>query len=408
MNGPRLAAVLLLLLSRPAWPQAAPWIRLGANAIPLYTYANPVPGGDGLGEVRVVQPTLMTHGGAFGDRLRLLTTVNLEGVTIRNGELSMGAWGEGFMDRRHPHTYVHEVMLGWVQRLSRGAVSLAAGKGFAPFGTDDPMSRPIVRYPVNHHFAQILERAVAILGARVGPILLEAGLFNGDEPEHPDQWPNISRFGDSWSGRLSVFPLANLELQGSYADVHSPEHRPGFGTDQTKWSLSGRWSGPVEGFPVYGLLEWAQTSEADGFFVFHSLLGEGAWTWGRGRLLYRFERTERPEEERTQDPFRSVRPHLENSILGVTRWTIHTLGSDYELPGLDPVRARPFVEVSYGRISVVEGLLDPVSFYGKSSFWSVSMGLRLGIGLPLHRMGRYGVAQDTAQGDGTHHHGHDE
>jgi hypothetical protein len=72
------------------------------------------------------------------------------------------------------------------------------------------------------------------------------------------------------------------------------------------------------------------------------------------------------------------------------------------------VRARPFVEVSYGRISVVEGLLDPVSFYGKSSFWSVSMGLRLGIGLPLHRMGRYGVAQDTAQGDGAHHHGHDE
>ena len=33
--------------------------------------------------------------------------------------------------------------------------SLSAGKGFAPFGTDDPMSRPIFRYPVNHHLAQI-------------------------------------------------------------------------------------------------------------------------------------------------------------------------------------------------------------------------------------------------------------
>ena len=41
-------------------------------------------------------------------------------------------------------------------------LSLTAGKGFAPFGTDDPMSRPVLRYPVNHHLAQILERAVAI------------------------------------------------------------------------------------------------------------------------------------------------------------------------------------------------------------------------------------------------------
>jgi hypothetical protein len=410
VNGPWLAAVLLLLVARPAWPQAAPWFRLGANAIPLYTYADPVPRGGDLGEVRVVQPTLMAHGGAFGNRLRLLATANLEGLTIPNGELTMGDWGEGFMDRRHPHTYVHEVMLGWLQRLGPGAVSLAAGKGFAPFGTDDPMSRPIIRYPVNHHFAQILERAVALLGARFGPVLLEGGLFNGDEPEEPDQWPNISRFGDSWSARLSLFPLAGLELQGSYADVHSPEHRPdpGVGPDQSKWSLSGRWSGPVKGFPVYGLVEWARTSEADGFFVFHSFLGEGAWTWGRSRLLYRFERTERPEEERTQSPFRSARPHLENSILGVTRWTIHTLGSDYRLAGLEPVRALPFVEVSYGRIDHIEGLVDPESFYGKSSFWSLSLGVRLGIGLPLHRMGRYGVAQDTAPSDEAGHHGHNE
>ena len=27
--------------------------------------------------------------------------------------------------------------------------------------------------------------------------------------------------------------------------------------------------------------------------------------------------------------FRSLRPHLENSILGITRWTIHTAGIRY-------------------------------------------------------------------------------
>ena len=106
----------------------------------------------------------------------------------------------------------------------------------------------------------------------------------------------MSRFGDSWSARLTVYPGAHLELQGSHADVHSPEHREGFGTDQSKWSASGRWTGSLRGSPAYALLEWAQTSEAEGFFVFHSFLGEGAWTLGHHRLLYRFERTERPEE----------------------------------------------------------------------------------------------------------------
>ena len=84
-------------------------------------------------------------------------------------------WGEGFIDRRHPHTYLHELMFSFDDLLGKvdGAarLSLAAGKGFAPFGTDDPMVRPVLRYPVNHHLAQILERAVAILGVSSGPVM---------------------------------------------------------------------------------------------------------------------------------------------------------------------------------------------------------------------------------------------
>ena len=87
------------------------------------------------------------------------------------GELAPGMWGEGFVDRRHPHTYLHELVLAADDLLGAadGAtrISLSAGKGFAPFGTDDPMVRPFLRYPVNHHLAQILERAVAI-AARAG------------------------------------------------------------------------------------------------------------------------------------------------------------------------------------------------------------------------------------------------
>ncbi|HZI74571.1 MAG TPA: hypothetical protein VFD73_11255, partial [Gemmatimonadales bacterium] len=172
---------------------------MGATAVPANFWADPVPHGGSLDEIRVVQPALMVHAGALANRLRFIGTVNLEGQTIPNGELAPGDWGEGFVDRRHPHTYVHEAVLSYQQQLVFGAepveLSLSAGKGFAPFGTDDPMSRPALRYPVNHHLAQILERAVAILGVRAGPVLLEGGLFNGDEPERPSQWPKISRFG---------------------------------------------------------------------------------------------------------------------------------------------------------------------------------------------------------------------
>jgi hypothetical protein len=358
-----------------------------------------------------VQPTVMAHAGALSDRLRLVATLNLEGLTIEEGELALGDWGEGFMDRRHPHTYVHEVVLSFDDILSRvdgrARVSLSAGKGFAPFGTDDPMSRPVIRYPVNHHLAQILERVVGILGVRAGPLIVEAGLFNGDEPERPGQWPRISRFGDSWSGRVTVLPAPQLELQGSHAMVHSPEHRLGSGPDQSKWSLSARWYGTVKHLPVYGLVEWARTSEADGFFLFHSFLAESALTLGRSRLHYRFERTDRPEEERTLNLFRSVRPHLENSILGTTRWTIHTAGYGYELRPIEVLHALPFVELSYGRIADVGGgLFDARSFYGKSSFWSITLGARLSLGMPLHRMGRYGVAQDTALRTDNGHHEH--
>jgi hypothetical protein len=244
------------------------------------------------------------------------------------------------------------------------------------------------------------------VGLRTGPVLLEAGLFNGDEPDRPGRWPDLSRFGDSWSTRLTAFPLKQLELQGSYAAVHSPEHRPGFGPDQRKWELSARWSGLVRSSPVYGMVEWARTSEAAGFFVFHSLLAEGAWTPGRHRLLYRLERTERPEEQRVVNPFRSARPHTENSILGTTRWTIHTAGYALRIKLTDPIETLPFVEVSYGRVAKVGGgLFDPESFYGRTSVWSLNLGARLSIGMPMHRMGRYGVAQDTAAEAPEHHHG---
>lgn len=392
--------VLLLSAARPALAQEISFSG-GVHAIGLYTHVDPIPGGGTADEARLVQPTIMLRAGAWRDRLVFTGTAGFEGLTIPGGELAPGAWGEGFVDRRHPHTYVHELMLSGNDLLGRVAgrphVSLSLGKGFVPFGTDDPMSRPVIRYPVNHHLSQILERAVGIVGLRSGPVTAEAALFNGDEPERPGEWPRVARFGDSWSVRATVTPVPGLELQGSHAHVHSPEHRPGAGPDQTKWSASARWERGTDRDGTYALAEWARTSEAQGFFVYHSLLAEGAWTRGAGRLLWRIERTERPEEPRTTDLFRTVRPHLDNTVLAQTRWTIATLGYSVALlNGRSRFQLDPQVEVSYGGIRSLTGPgFDPATFYDRDNFWSINAGVRLGWGMKMHRMGRYGVMESA-------------
>lgn len=407
---------LLLLCAIVAGPvPATAQVRVEgmARAVPTLTDASPRPGGGSLTEARVLQPVAMGMV-SVGAPWRLRGTLDLEGLTMPNGELAPGAWGEGYVDRRHPHTYVHE-LLAWNRDLfgtgARGwAASLTAGKGFAPFGTDDPMVRPFVRYPVNHHWAQILERALVATGVRVGPLGLEASLFNGDEPERPSQWPNWERFGDSWSVRGFVWPLRGLELQGSYADVASPEHRPGAGLDQYKLSASARWEGLVGSVQTYALAEWARTEEGGGAFEYRSVLAEGAAGVGRHRLSYRFERTERPEEERLyDDPFRSLRPHLDDNIVGETRWTLHTMNYTvrFDVAG-GQLAVLPFVEVTLGGVAKVgDALFDPAAFYGATDVRTLSVGMRLDLGGTMHRMGRYGVidADDAAGGSaGRDHH----
>lgn len=380
--------------------QQKPTATLSGQAILIYTTVDPIPGGGTLGEVRLVQPIVMLDATGFRRRVLLHASADFEGWTLPNGELAPGDWGEGYVDRRHPHTYLHELMTSFPDVLGRldGAArtTLSLGKGFVPFGTDDPMSRPVERFPVNHHLSQLLERAIGMVAVDVGRATVEAAAFNGDEPTSPGDTPNLSRFGDSWAVRLTLRPLSGLEWQVSTAAVHSPENRPGAGTDASKWSSSLRADRDIGDARIYGLAEWARTSEAQGAFVFHTVLLEAALTTGRHQPYYRFERTERPEESRAFDEFRTVRPLLDNSILGITRWSIHTVGYDIRLRGAKRRLAlNPFVEASFGRISTVGGgLFDPAAVYGRDSFRSVSVGLRVDWGMRGHRMGHYGVPME--------------
>ncbi|MFI5235771.1 MAG: hypothetical protein ACHQXA_08680 [Gemmatimonadales bacterium] len=370
------------------------------------TTADPMPHDQRVTELRITQPVLSLGLHALDGHLQFRGTLDFEGWTIPEGELTPGAFGEGYVDRRHPHTYVHELMLTAHDLLSPLALpvhlSAAFGKGFVPFGTDDPMSRPVERFPVNHHLAQILEREVAIAGLAAGPAAVELSWFNGDEPEYPSEWPNGRRFGDSYALRGTLRPLAGVEAQLSYAEVKSPEHRAGAGPTQDKWSASVRFERQVAGNAAYALAEFARTTDAGGAFVYDSWLIESALWLGRGRPYLRLERTDRPEETRVTD-YRTARPHLDNSILGITRWTVVTVGAEVRaLTLFGRLGVRPFGEASLANITAVVGLFDPAAWYGGTTITSLSLGVRADWGMEGHRMGHYGTASTAMDMEGMH------
>jgi hypothetical protein len=389
---------------------------LMVQAIPLVTRANPSAGGAPLTQLVISQLVVMLRGSLANGHGDVAAALDGEGLTMPNGELNTGGYGEGFVDRRHPHTYIHELMLGGRGASGPLSWSASAGRGFAPFGTDDPMMRPIVKFPVNHHLAQILERATIIGGLRAGPVIVEGGTFGGDEPTHPSSLPRISRFGDSWSVRATVVPHEGLELQASHARVASPEEITGIGLDQRKQSISARSISP-DG-TRYLLIEWAKTVAHDAVrrsdaYGYESALAEGALRIGPVGVALRLERTDRPEEDRLAEPFRTPRPASDLSINGLTRWstaTLHLAAPDVTRGGLSGV---PFMEgtILSGAGRFPQSAFTPQRLYGTSRLTMVTAGFRLRFGAPHARMGRYGVADlsgpaiaSMSSGSAVHHH----
>jgi hypothetical protein len=398
-----LATVLLVPIDLPA--QSGRFgpadIEIGAQAIGVVTRESPAIHGRDLTEGYLTQPLAMAMASLWNDALQFRGTLDLEGVTMKRGELNAGILGEGYIDRRHPHTYLHELLITGQRTIGENGASLTIGKGFAPFGTDDPMARPFEKYPINHHLAQILERAVAIGAVRTRRVILEAGLFNGDEPEGPGDVPNRARYWDSWSGRVTLIPFPQGEFQGSYARVRSPENARGGGEDQHKQSASIRLEDAQHS--GYGLLEWARTSEYAGSartFSFTSLLAETSARFGVVSGALRFERTERPDEARLTNEFKTPLPATDLSIAGRSRWTIVTVRVAALVPVPRPFTVEPFVEIA--RVGFTQTIkpsgFDPAQFYGADRIWSFSVGATLKVGMKHMRMGRYGVATTEMRG----------
>ena len=368
------------------------------QAIPFVTRAVPTAGGISGTQVAVSQALVMARASFWRGRGAITTTLDAEGLTLPNGELDTGAYGEGFVDRRHPHTYLHELMLSGRGSAMAASWSTAAGRGFAPFGTDDPMMRPLEKFPVNHHLSQILERLVAIGALRVGPAIVEAALFGGDEPTHPSSAPRLARFGDSWAARATMLPTHATELQASYARVASPEDVTGAGLGQRKGNISARYVSREGG--RYLLAEWSKTVEHDASrkedaYGYESALVEGAVRAGPVGIALRVEQSDRPEEDRLAEPFRTPRPAVDLSINGVTQWRVASLQLTAAGTSFHGVSSVPFIEVArlWAGARDARSVTTPDRLYGTNRLWMLTAGIRLRAGGAHARMGRYGVAE---------------
>lgn len=370
-----------------------------AQAFPVVTFGAPGDDDNPLSETEayLTQPAVMANLESPDQRISLRTTLNLEGVTQEDGELTYGGWGEGFIDKRHPHTLVHELMLSvnlW--SVANGDLSISLGKGFTPYGTSDPMARPGLKYPTNHHLSQILERwtaNVAWLGT--GGWSVEVGVFGGEEPDGPYDFSNIEAFGDSWSARVArrwgegMGASAPWEASASFGSITEYAHTVEETTRVVNAAL--RRSAPLGPGDLYALVE-GSASFLEGHNDFFSFLAEARYDH-RGHQPYaRIEYARRPEYHREgpagEDDFFRYEHHDDPD--GTTRWLISTVAYAYELTG-SPWSVRPFLEVQHHQVRGDQGHVSATDLYGTTSFWGISIGTRIFLGGEPMRMGSYGV-----------------
>jgi hypothetical protein len=376
------------------------WRLMGmAQAFPVMTAG--APGGEDGDPLRrtgwyLTQPAIMANAESSDQRFVLRTTLNFEGLTQGDGELTFGGWGEGYIDKRHPHTLLHELMLSvnfW--DVAGGDFSVSAGKGFAPYGTSDPMARPGLKYPTNHHLSQILERWTASAVFLRGAWSVEAGVFGGQEPESPYDFSNIESFADSWSVRIArrfgpvSGPIAPWEASASFGSVSEFAHTMQETTRLINVAL--RRSAPIGDAQLYALVEGSVSvlKDHDNFF---SILSEARYTRGRHQPYARLEYARRPEYAREgprgEDGF--FRYDHDDDPVGTTRWLISTAAYAYELTGR-PWSLRPFVEVQHHQVRGDQGGVVATDLFGTTNFWAISVGARVFLGGNPMRMGNYGV-----------------
>ena len=244
---------------------------------------------------------------ASGDVLQLRAMLSPEPLMGKRGYpllLAAGETADGktpLVDRQHPHDLFMELSASYAHKLgARDSVFVYAGlPGEPAFGPPAFMHRQSImdspEAPVSHHWLDSthITFGVVTAGWVHGDWKLEASRFNGREP-------NQHRYDietgplDSSSVRLSWNPTGELSLQGSWADVKSPEQlEPG--VNQRKWSASAIYTRPFGDHGWWSTTAaWGRRSsgheDLDAYVLESALKPDAAWT-----IFARAERVETDE-----------------------------------------------------------------------------------------------------------------
>jgi hypothetical protein len=364
---------------------------------------------------------LTLSGHALDGHLRFSSTFSADRLTTSDGVLTLGAWGGGFYDRQHSHDYVHEAVASLVGDITgehlRGQISVSGGKGVVPFGSDPPMGRPVLHSPVNHHWSQIMERPLLILGLWFGRVGIEGTLFDGRDGseapvtahdslahQHPGGFPPVAPartgFGQSRAVRVTWRPMGALEVRGSLGRIVAPGHHAGVGADpQQMWNLSARFDRMAQSGRATVMAEVGRAWSGRPYWTG---LAEGQWAWGPHRVYYRTERTDRPEGPRAPDLFHPATDTLGTAAVGATRWFVQTAGYGLTLRA-GVLTVEPILELGLGRVvNVGTPPVDLAALYGRRTLWSGLLAVRLSLG-GGHTMGPYGALSPAGHGGGHHH-----
>ncbi|MGH9317801.1 MAG: hypothetical protein ACRD1P_11940, partial [Thermoanaerobaculia bacterium] len=271
---------------------------------------------------------------AWGGRLSLLGTFALEPATIpvagspelfQRGETYQGVL---LIDLQHPHDLFVQLGAAWEKALSPGA---GIRLYLAPLG--EPALGPVAyphrlsasenpTAPLAHHNQDSTHIAsdVVTLGFSSNLLTLEASGFHGQEPNE-NRWDIQQGRLDSYSGRLTVRPLAGLSFQVSSGHLEHPEAaEPG---NQTRTTASVTYQKATPGGFLAATLITGRNQTEDGPEWGSTL----EWTWkfqDRNFLYGRVERVDRDLYELTYKRQRpegvpASRTHVEAGTLGYVR-----------------------------------------------------------------------------------------
>ena len=286
----------------------------------------------------------------FGARLMMSLDPLTEGgrgypLLFQSGE----SWnGEPLHDRQHPHDLFDELSFSLSQKFEHdfSGYIYFGYPGEPALGPPTFMHRPSAMddpdAPLGHHWQDSthVTFGVATAGLVWRNVKIEGSIFTGREPDE-DRYNFDQPEFDSYSGRLSWNPTANLALQVSYGYIKSPEAlEPDLKRHRT--TASAIYNLPLGHDSNWAnSFVWGQNHDTDEGKT-QSFLVESDYQRGRNSVYLRWERVEKSGHELV------LKPPDESGIFPVSGYTIgyvrdlsHGNGIDIGLGTQFTVNGRP-------------------------------------------------------------------